>query len=187
MKIRTGFVSNSSSASFCIPSICLTDEQKELLISLDSFAETIKKYNDANPGLEIFPVYDHPKNEAYHKIFQDMVDNKEWGDEWAVSERRYEKDYPWIGGSTWMDNGDLLILMERIGIDLTSMEWDHDYGTTKATNPIAIQFFIDRHRAWYDNLSEEEKKGKGAVCEAYGLDEPSELSIYEKDDDEDED
>ena len=35
MKVRNGFVSNSSSSSFTIPSFLLTDEQKEMLLSLD--------------------------------------------------------------------------------------------------------------------------------------------------------
>lgn len=36
MKIRTGFVSNSSSASFCVPKVLLTVAEQQLLLSYNT-------------------------------------------------------------------------------------------------------------------------------------------------------
>ena len=72
-------------------------------------------------------------------MFEQMEKDEQWMDSWYISER----PDGWIGGSTMMNNGGKKILMEKIGIDLTIIEWSSDYDTTKATNPLAIDFFIE--------------------------------------------
>ncbi|KKM85550.1 hypothetical protein LCGC14_1287970 [marine sediment metagenome] len=181
MKIRAGFISNSSSGSFSIPSKLLTDEQKEMLLSLDDSKETMAKLHAmAKPGTKIYCTSEnnYPKNEEYHKIYQKMIDNDEFLDSsWSISERKHFEELPWIGGGTWMDNYGLRHLMEKIGIDLTAVEWGNQWDEAeKATNPETIEIFIALHRAWYDRLSEDDKKFE----EEYGSGRPSRISIYEK-------
>jgi len=161
MKIRNGFVSNSSSASFAMPSFLLTDEQKEMILSLDDSKEDRKAiaefFGDTSLGINNG---NYPKNEEYHKIFQEMVDNDQWWDSWTVT--RSEKE-GWICGGTMMDNGGLKLLMEKIGIDISIVEFlndGHD-AVYLATHPEAAKFFakkINEEMEDFEKKSEEDKE-----------------------------
>lgn len=150
MKIRAGFVSNSSSTSFCVPSFLLTDEQKEMLLSIDDQKETKAKMQEFL-GTEGYDWENsknkYPINEKYHRIYKEMIDNNEWDDSsWETNEI---KEYSIITGSTGMWNGTIEKFMEKIGIDPTIIEIiNHGHMMVHmATHPEAV-----KHHIWlYDN------------------------------------
>ena len=152
MKIRTGHVSNSSSSSFCIPVSLLTDEQKELLLSLDSEKESkarLKKqlgtFSDFDPKDS---KNDYPVNEEYHRIYEDMVKAGEWDDSpWDIGESKKTKC---ISGSSWMWNGSIEKLCKRIGIDPGAIEIiNHGHLMVHmATHPEAVKYHLWRHGEW---------------------------------------
>lgn len=160
MKIRLGHISNSSSASFAIPSFFLTDEQKEMLLSLDDdkkikaqIQEKLgKDFDDEKYNWEDSK-NDYPKNEEFHAVYKKMRENKEFYDSWNIGERHEE-----VSGSTWMDNGCLRVLMEKIGVDLTAVQWNKQCGIERATNPEAIKFFIEKYHEWFKTLTEDDIK-----------------------------
>ncbi len=84
MKVRNGFVSNSSSSSF--------------VIQLDDL--TVK---------QLQKIQDH-----YKEISEDRRD-----DTWAITMGSV------VQGSTSMDNFDMRSLLERIGIDMSKVEWGY--------------------------------------------------------------
>jgi len=88
MKIRNGFVSNSSSSSFVMPTDCLTVAQLNKIKNHIGFA---KKFN-----MGYITTYD----------------------EWAIIE-----DEKFIRGNTSMANFDMREFMEKIGIDMSKVEW----------------------------------------------------------------
>ena len=157
MKIRTGFVSNSSSTSFCIPSFLLTDEQKELLLTTVDDGERAELYRMLR--IKIDPI-DYPKNEDYHRIYNEMLEN-DWADSgWTIQEN---KELSIIHGSTMMGNGSIQELMEKIGIDLTILQsTNHGHGLVRmATDPQAVKHFIWLHeQRWkfWEEQDEETKK-----------------------------
>ena len=126
MKIRTNFVSNSSSSSFAIPSKLLTDEQKEMLLSLDNWkkerAELHAHFGKPNTKITITSENNYPRSKEYHKIYQKMLCDNQVHDSWMIDERRHYEGLYWIGGVTSMDNGSMNILMEKIDIDPSIVE-----------------------------------------------------------------
>jgi len=102
MKIRNGFVSNSSSSSFVIKKEDLSEEQIEILLNL---------YDSENPNTN------YKKNEKYHKILEEEGGI---GDFWDIIE---DPDQT-ISGSTVVDNGFLFEFMKKINIDLNKVEWE---------------------------------------------------------------
>lgn len=162
MKIRAGFVSNSSSGSFSVPSSLLSDEQKEMLLSLDDMKKEKAKLqemlgSDDGPSWENSK-NNYPINEEYHKIYQGMVDNGNWYDSWTIKE---DKNNCLISGSTMMDNGSIRLLATAIGIDIEMFQFDEQIDTKLATHPEAVKHFIWMHRKYkkqFDELDEEQKK-----------------------------
>lgn len=157
MKIRLGYVSNSSSASFAIPSFLLTDEQKEILLSVDDGSmEEISKMLSQKLGVENTykkPGQSYSRNEEFHQFLTDMKEAKEWDDAgWTITEK---PDQQLIYGSTSMDNGSLGELMKKIGIDMDIVEVTRDWGLVKAKHPEAIRHFYQRYEDWY-KMNEEE-------------------------------
>lgn len=161
MKKRIGFVSNSSSASFAIPSSLLTDEQIEILLSVDNgvmdeINEILGKKTIKNIGAS------YPRNEEYHKIFKTMVENGQWYDDWTI---QVDQKRNLITASTSCDNGSLETLMERVGIDLSMIEFSGDHEFKKATHPEAIKHFHYLYERWwkmnqdeYNALTDEDEK-----------------------------
>jgi len=119
MKLRAGFVSNSSSGSFSIPSKLLTVEQKEMLLSLDNWKkQRAELHAKVKPGTKITITSEnnYPRSKEYHKIYQKMLCDNQVHDSWMVDERRhYDEEFYWIGGATSMDNGSVNYLPHKGG------------------------------------------------------------------------
>ncbi len=156
MKIRNGFVSNSSSSSFAIPMSFLTDEQTEMLLSIDD-SKKIKKQLAEFSGDDSFTnkVADYPRNEEYHKIYRDMINSDEWWDDsWGIS---IETEGDLLTGGTMMYNGTIPIFMEKIGIDISALELNEPGFTTMPNHPEALKIFAaKREKAikWYSELAD---------------------------------
>lgn len=101
MKIRNGFVSNSSSSSFIVAINQLTEDQIEKLMTY--------------PAECTFPGEWHSTDE-FGKYY--------YGDGWNIHKN---DSGGFITGFTIMDNGDLAKYMtEECGIDLKLVEWDDE-------------------------------------------------------------
>jgi len=166
MKIRLGFVSNSSATSFTVPAFLLTDEQKEMLLSIDEMKETKAQLQEKIGTISEEHTWensknDYPRNEEYHRIYEEMIKNGEWEDSgWETSENKTKKT---ISGSTDMWNGTIQRFMEKIGIDPTMIEIiNYGHGMVNmATHPEAIKHHIERHHKLleeWDKETEEEKQ-----------------------------
>ena len=162
MKIRAGFVSNSSSGSFSVPSFLLTDEQKEMLLSLDDMKKEKKRLQEVLGSCDgrswENSKNDYPINEEYHKIYQKMIDDGNWYDSWAIRE---DKNNNLISGSSLMDNASIRLLITAIGIDIEMFQFDEQCETKLATHPEAVKHFIwmfNKYKAEFDELSEEKKR-----------------------------
>ncbi len=181
MKIRTGFVSNSSSSSFCIPSCFLTDEQKEMILSLDSEKEHKQLLASYFEKPEIVDSdNNYSKNKEYHRIYQEMVERGEWDDSpWEIG----EKD-GWISGATNMWNGSIEKFMEKIGIDITSLTiYNEGHNTVHmATHPLAVEMHI-KHAMERKKLFESKTEQEQKELVELGMS-PSEISPFEMSDDE---
>jgi len=165
MKVRLGYVSNSSSTSFSVPSSLLTDEQKEMLLSMDDMKETKKQLMeyfgpDAHYDMENSK-NDYPVNEEYHRIYKEMIEAGEWHDMgWSMGEHEKHK---MIIGSTEMWNGTIDKFMEKIGFDPTIIEIVNDghRSVHMATHPEAVKHQIWLHGQWLKHwvgLSDEDRE-----------------------------
>jgi hypothetical protein len=94
MKVRAGFVSNSSSSSFVIRREFLTTAQMEC----------IKDHKEMSRRL------------CDQGTFKDYCGDDE---EWDISEDEFV-----LTGNTWMDNFDMAAFMQHIGVDMSKVEWD---------------------------------------------------------------
>lgn len=162
MKIRIGFVSNSSSTSFCIPCCLLTDEQKEMLLSLDQYKDQKKEIFN-NSGIDLgVSNNNYPVNEEYHKIYHKMIKDEKW-DDYSWDMKEIEEDERYICGSAMMWNGSINKLIEKIGIVSGAYEiTNHGHQMVHmATHPESIKFFINMHKKYLkisQENSEEESK-----------------------------
>lgn len=93
MKIRKGFVSNSSSSSFIIKKEKLTEEQ----------IEKIKNH--------IVVVREKKK-------FFDMLLDCDESDAWKIEENSFS-----VSGQTWMDNFDMHYFLSKIGVEEEDIVW----------------------------------------------------------------
>jgi len=174
MKIRNGFVSNSSSSSFAIPLSFLTDEQTEMLLSIDSEMKTKEQLATLCGDDRFVNKYkDYPRNEKYHKIYQEMIDKGEWWDSpWTTS---IELEGDLLSGGTMMYNGTLPIFMEEIGIDISALELNEPGFVTMPNHPEALKVFAKRREAaikWYNELADDSAEKE------YLLDGPIEDNPY---------
>ncbi len=187
MKIRTGFVSNSSSTSFTIPCSLLTDEQKEALLMIDCDKETKSKLqamcDDNNHDFENSK-NDYPINKEYHRIYKKMIDDDEWEDyDWDTGESQERQT---IEGTALMWNGSIEIFMKKIGIDPTMVEIiNHGHMTVQmATHPKAVKHRIWMHELYKKNWAELSDKDQKYYDEYCGIHPPAEKNPYELDDSE---
>jgi len=155
MKIRNGFVSNSSSSSFAIPLQFLTDEQKEMLLHIDDSKDVKKKLADITSSEEFLnPVNNYQRNEEYHKIYQDMLDADDWHDSgWSTD---IEPKGIFLIGSTIMWNGTIERFMEKIGIDINCLEITNGgHCTTRMPNNAeALKLFAKRREEDIEDFKE---------------------------------
>ena len=102
MKIRIGFVSNSSTASFVIEKQYLTEEQIKKIRNYQFYAKMMTMgnitYTDGIP-------------EPCCGNFGYLDDN------WSISE-----DNTTIGGYTIIDNFNMFAFLEAIGVDMNKVE-----------------------------------------------------------------
>lgn len=97
MKIRNGFVSNSSSSSFAIDKRHVSSDQIKLIF--DHYEEARKRELDGTYSQHIH-----------------------CSDEWDISETDHS-----ISGSVWMDNFDMEnYIIEVVGVDPKHIEMDKD-------------------------------------------------------------
>lgn len=102
MKIRKGFVSNSSSSSFVVVRDALTDKQEDMIIE---YQEWVKFFSNKDDKLkEKFEYYD--------------------SDPWDI----YIKD-DYILGSTSMDNFSFYDYLDYIEIDKNFICWDDGWNS----------------------------------------------------------
>ena len=106
MKIRQGFVSNSSSSSFVIKKEDLTDQQISSLLNYHEKIEDLKDYliNNGFWWKEVFMKLGILSGDGW-----DIVDN--------IDE---------ICGSTIMDNGDIDGFLEIIGVRENIGRWERE-------------------------------------------------------------
>ncbi len=184
MKIRNGFISNSSSTSFIIPTGLLKDDEKEILLSLDEdkeYKKILLKRLDLNLKISASE-NSYSINKEYHKILQKMIDDGEWQDsDWSLGE--YKED-ELICGNTCMWNGSIGVLMKKIGVDTTIFQIiNHGHGMVHmATHPEAVKFFIKmnkKHKDEFEELNDEDKK-----MEIEFGHQPSKIDPYELSDNE---
>ena len=73
MKIRIGHVSNSSSTSFRVQFVLLTDKQKKMLFSIGDMKKTKAKLQKMLGGPTTYNFKtsknDYPRNDEYHYIY----------------------------------------------------------------------------------------------------------------------
>lgn len=108
MKLREGFVSNSSSSSFVIKKYELSQRQIDQIVNHKEVSQTFVKPDDWEDEYGIW-------DERY--IF--CQDGEEWGIEIQPEH---------IYGYTAMDNFDMSRFLEHIGINETHIEWGDYYG-----------------------------------------------------------
>lgn len=102
MKIRTGFVSNSSSSSFAILKEDLKPEQ---IIAIKNYIDGGKILNE-QLKLDRFNAFE------CEEVAPDAVDA------WV-----FREDDVHLEGSTIMDNFDMEQYIQMIGVDMTKVQW----------------------------------------------------------------
>jgi len=129
MKVRMGFVSNSSSSSFMIMGICMElDEAKEILLEKVMTSEKVQKRCDVHCKEDLKP---YLKGNRFRSVL-----NEAFSDDMDV-EGSYEDDYVYFGLSVYKMKDDETLRefkervqkqLEKIGIksDIKSLDWQED-------------------------------------------------------------
>lgn len=103
MKIRNGFVSNSSSSSFVVLKDALSNNQIDMILNYQYYVEEILKNNDL----------DEDEKEKFDYCMSDK---------WQIIE--YED---FIFGETSMDNFSMQDYLDYINVDPNMISWDEGY------------------------------------------------------------
>lgn len=113
MKIRNGFVSNSSSSSFVLFKAAISDEQKDMILNCGTWIDTFIKLEEQDEDYfddEYLPGDLKDKFEYYNS------------DPWRLVEF---DDY--IFGETSMDNFSMSDYLDYIKIEDKYLKWDDGY------------------------------------------------------------
>ena len=114
MKIRQGFVSNSSSCSFIIPKSELTESQKEAMLNV---REVANKINTQFERVEM-------EGGDFFRTFAVEYFEEDWnGDRGRIWETE-----DMIKGVTSCDNFGMFEYMKAIGLDTSKIQISDDYG-----------------------------------------------------------
>jgi len=100
MKVRNGFVSNSSSSSFVVFKGALTKIQQEIILNYQDCISILREQNDELK--EKFEYYD--------------------SDPWKI-----EEGDDWIFGETSMDNFSMYDFFDHIKVNEEYVSWDEGY------------------------------------------------------------
>ena len=118
MKIRSGFVSNSSSSSFIIKKENLSEAQIGCIFNHTYVmrCEKLKMYND-----EVCSKCDlRIKCELKSKDSSQETEYG-WGDKWNIEDNNGN-----IEGTTFMDNFDMSLFLKNIGVKGEHVKWSSD-------------------------------------------------------------
>jgi hypothetical protein len=137
MKIRKGFVSNSSSSSFVVLKDSLTKEQLDMILHYQEWAkffielekETLVEYDD--------------EREDYDKNFDKLKYKFEY-----YQDRWYLEEFDnYIFGSTSMDNFRFGDFFDHIKVNPDYVDWEETWGDTEPTSQ--QKSFINRMKKKY--------------------------------------
>jgi hypothetical protein len=124
MKIRNGFVSNSSSSSFVLLKDSITAEQKDMILN---YQKWVKFFLDLEKGS--FVEYEDAR-EDYEKNSDKLKYIFEYyNDSWYLEE--FDN---FIFGSTGMDNFRFQDYFEHIKVDQKYSSWEETWGDTEPTS-----------------------------------------------------
>lgn len=115
MKIRSGFVSNSSSSSFVIYREALSDKQLNKILHIEKTIEKLIK-KDVLKG--------SPKNLTEKFSYYDQ-------DPWRI-----EVSDDFVFGETSMDNFDISAFLTQIKVDRDCIKWDDGYNDKPYQNQL---------------------------------------------------
>ena len=127
MKIRNGFVSNSSSSSFVVLKDSLTEKQQEMIINYQDWVKFFINLDEENW-----------KDSTIFKSDSEIYQSDEYQEQ-QYKRLKYKFEYcdsdPWrimiyddfIFGETSMDNFDISTYLNYIKIDKDYIAWDDGY------------------------------------------------------------
>jgi len=125
MKIRSGFVSNSSSSSFIVLKDALTEEQRDQIVNFQEWAK-------------FFIALDEEENWKDAKVYsteRELYQSDDWN-EWHYKRLKYKFQYhddgywrmietdDYLFGATTMDNFGMNYYFNHINVDKNFVRWD---------------------------------------------------------------